>query len=315
MDKRNILITGASSGIGAALTSALAGDGHRLIVCARRFDRLREITADGAIAHPVACDVSSAGDVSALFDLVPTLFDKLDAVIHCAGAYGPIGPVTETDPDAWWSALRANLFGFFLIARAAVPLMEGAPRPRIVTFSGGGAFAPMPRYSAYATSKAGSVRLMETLAAEVAPKGIAVNAVAPGFVATGIHEATLEAGPDRAGPEFHEMTRRKLAGDSVPMEVPVSCVRYLLSPAADGLTGKTISAGFDPWGTPEFDTRIDEIVASDIYTMQRINLRHLDEDALSGPLSSASRRGHIDDPSHAGNHSAGGKISDQENSR
>ena len=91
------------------------------------------------------------------------------------------------------------------------------------------------------------MRLTECLAEELKGRGIAVNAVAPGMVATEIHEATLRAGPDQAGREHFERTEAAMAQGGVPMEVPVACVEFLLSPEADGLTGKTIAAGFDPW--------------------------------------------------------------------
>ena len=126
-----------------------------------------------------------------------------------------------------------------------------------------------------------------TLAVEFKDRNIAVNALAPGFVNTEIHAATLAAGPDKAGQEFFEMTKRKAADGAVPMEVPVACVRYLLSAAADGLTGKTLSASFDPWGTPAFDANIDALNQSDLYTMQRINFPHLPDDPLVPILESA----------------------------
>src|SRR3970040_1778389 len=133
---------------------------------------------------------------------------------------------------------------------------------------------PAPRYSAYATSKAAVVRLTECLADELNGRGIAVNAIAPGMVATEIHEATLKAGPDKAGQEHFERTQA-VAERGVSMEVPVACVEFLLSPEADGLTGKTIAANFDPWRSEGFRAHLDAIVRSDVYTMRRINPVHL----------------------------------------
>ena len=160
---------------------------------------------------------------------------------------------------------------------------------KIVTFSGGGAFNSLPRYSAYAASKAAVVRLTETLADELRPRGIAVNGVAPGFVKTEIHDATLAAGPDAAGPEFFAMTQAKLADGAVPIDVPVDCVRFLLSSAARSLTGKTISANFDPWSSAVFQKHIEELGQSDLYTMRRINLVNLDEEGIVAALSDVPR--------------------------
>lgn len=289
-DTKTIAITGASSGIGAALTKALANDGHRLFVCARREDRLAEVTDAGRLARYQVTDVSDETQVRSFFAEIEKSFGALDVLITCAGAYGPIGLFHENNAQAWWSAVQANLFGTYLAAKYAVPLMRPEHHPRIVTFSGGGAFNPLPRYSSYAVSKAGIVRLTETMAEELAPLGITVNGVAPGFVATEIHDATLAAGPDASGTDFFAMTKRKLEGDSVSVEIPVNCVRYLLSEAANGLTGKTISAGFDPWDTPEFTENTEQINASSLYTMQRINLVHLPSDSVCKLLHSAEKK-------------------------
>jgi NAD(P)-dependent dehydrogenase (short-subunit alcohol dehydrogenase family) len=287
---KNIVIIGASSGIGAALTRALAGDGHHLFVGARRSDRLANVTDNGALARYAALDAAEQSQVKDFFDQVATEFEVLDVLIVCAGTYGPIGPLQQLDPAAWWSSVTCNLFGTFLSVRYAVPLMRVDRKPRIITFSGGGAFTPLPRYSAYATSKAGVVRFTETIAQELAPAGITVNAVAPGFVRTEIHQATLAAGPEAAGEAFYALTRQKLTDGAVPMEVPVACIRFLISSAADELTGKTLSASFDPWTEPEFVENACDITASDVYTMRRINPDHLSDGPLRTGLQRAMAR-------------------------
>jgi len=159
-----------------------------------------------------------------------------------------------------------------------------------VNVSGGGAFAPFPNYSAYAVSKAAVVRLTETLAVELAPQGIAVNAIAPGFVATEIHDATLREGVERAGQEHFEQTQRLLRQGAVPIERVVACLQFLLSDRAEGLTGKTISASFDPWGTPTFTAWIPQMNQSELYTLRRINLGHLADIELRHALTSAQRQ-------------------------
>lgn len=282
---KTIVVAGASSGIGAALTTALAGDGHRLFICARRGERLRELTKDGALATFHVADLAREADVVGFANFVREQAGTVDAVIYCAGAYGPIGLFHDADSEAWLAALRTNLFGLFLTAKHFLPLLKPHSGARIITVSGGGAFNPVPRFSAYATSKAGVVRLTETMAEELKPLGIAVNGLAPGFVKTEIHDATLAAGPDAAGPAFYEMTQEKMKQGAVPMEVPVNCVRFLLSDRANGLTGKTLSASFDPWATPQFESEIANINASDLYTMRRINLVNLPENPAAKHLA------------------------------
>jgi 3-oxoacyl-[acyl-carrier protein] reductase len=283
-ERRRILVAGASAGIGAALVRALAEDGHEVYACARRADALRAVTGDDKIARSRVCDVGDEEQVKALYVWLAGIAPTLDALIVAAGAFGAIGPFEQTDSAAWWGTLRANVFGLYALAKHGLPLLERGRRPRLITFSGGGAFGTFPRYSAYATSKAGVVRLTECLADELAGRGIAVNAIAPGMVATEIHRATLEAGPARAGAAHFERTRA-VGREGVPMEVPVACVRFLLSGEADGLTGKTIAANFDPWRRADFRASLGEIAASEVYTLRRINPVHLPDGPLKERLS------------------------------
>ena len=228
-------MAGASTGIGAALVAALTEDGHD----ARGFGR-------------IVCDVRREDDVQFLCARLRDESPGLDALIVTAGTFGAIGRLPFTDSAAWEDAILTNVLGLYYLAKHGLPLLEQGTRPRLITFAGGGAFGAFPRYSAYATSKAAVVRLTECLAAECRPKGIAVNAIAPGMVDTPIHQQTMAAGAWRAGTLQFQKTLECQDGAGVPMAVPVDCVRWLLSPEADGITGRTIAAAFDPWRDPEF---------------------------------------------------------------
>src|SRR6185436_17075618 len=125
-----------------------------------------------------------------------------------------------------------------------------------------------PNFTAYACAKAAIVRLTETLAIEVAPYGISVNAVAPGLIRTAAHNATLAAGPEKAGLVQFRRTERLMRAEnadeeSARMELVQQCVRALISPAYRGLTGKTISANFDPWATDAFREHLADIARSE----------------------------------------------------
>lgn len=274
-DRKSIVITGASSGIGAALTKAFAEDGHRLFICARRADRLAHVTKDLPSASYEICDVSSDADVARFFGRVRTEMSSIDVLIHCAAVIGPIGPITDIDGGEWFSAIKTDLFGAFLVAKYAVPLMHPERRPRILLLSGGGAFDPMPNLSAYGVSKAAIIRLAETLAVELAPRNIAVNVFAPGFVATEIFDSMLKAGPDRGGEIYKIVIKLLNEWHDSDIKRPLDCARFLISDAAAPLTGKTISARYDPWDHPEFTECLPEIVGSRLYATQRTGLDHL----------------------------------------
>ena len=284
--EKNIIITGASSGIGAALTQTLAKQGYRLYVCARRGKKLNLVTLNNTIAAGYKCDVSKEKQVKSFIAHIQEYTNNIYALINCAATFGAIGKMIKTESKDWRRTMEVNLFGTYYMIKNAAPLMSGRLRSRIINFSGGGAFEAFPNYSAYAVSKAAVVRLTETLAAELAPAEIAVNAVAPGFVATEIHEQTLQAGIDNAGSDHFAATLKKLSSNSVPIDIPINCVNFLLSEKADGLTGKTISAGFDPWSNQKFQENIAEINKSDLYTMKRINLINLPDEKLYSCLVS-----------------------------
>lgn len=236
---RRAIVTGCSSGIGEAIARSLLADGWEVWGLSRTDP---EIGADAF--WWVEWDLAEKDDG---WELSFVLGDTpCDALIHCAAEYGPIGTFETIDLDAWVRTIDVNLIGTARIVHAALPALRRSEDARILLFAGGGAFNPRPRYSAYATSKAGVVSMVETLAEELSPD-IGVNGISPGFVGTPIHRATVDAGPDRASGS--EYAQALLAETYTPlaMDRAVACVRHLLGPATRGLTGKTISAEHDCW--------------------------------------------------------------------
>ncbi|WP_020592368.1 SDR family NAD(P)-dependent oxidoreductase [Kiloniella laminariae] len=266
------VVTGASKGIGAGVRDYLLEDGWLVFGLSRWAEKSIHKSY-----IPVVCNVSDETSVKDAFSVISTQTKFLDAVINAAGIYGPIGPTLDVPVEEWLETFKVNTLGPLLIIRNSIDLLKKTKAPSIVNFAGGGAFDPLPRYSAYAVSKSAIVRLTETLAVEFG-HGITINAVAPGFVATEIHQATLNAGVEMAGEQFYEHTLRKLEEGAVPIELPVKLVSWLLSPYTRGLTGKTLSANFDPWQSPEFPDLVEMINASPLYTMKRINPVNLEQD-------------------------------------
>lgn len=286
----NIVITGGSSGLGAALTRSLAQDGHSLFICARSEDRLAEVAAglDNVGYH--RCDVSSEADVIDFFAAAKDYLGSVDVLLHCAGIMGAVGSCLEVDSQYWLQTLQSNVYGAFLVSRHVVGLMHSERRPRILLMSGGGAFDPMPCLSAYGVSKAGIVRLGETLAVELADRNIAVNILAPGFIASPIFDDLLKLGREHGKELYDTVLQCFDKWHPSDIERPINCVRFLISEASASLTGKTISARFDPWDQPEFVECIRDILASKLYQAERVNLDRMPESEFVITLKAAQAR-------------------------
>lgn len=284
--RKIVVIAGASSGIGQALAEDLANAGHTVFACSRSMDNLKTALGDRPEINLFVCDVSNEESVKSFATFVGKHSGYIDILINCAGGFGAIGPIDKVDSSDWMRTIAVNLGGTFSVTKNFLPLLEGSEVPQIINFAGGGAFSPFPNFSAYACSKAAVVRLTETLAVELASRGISVNAIAPGVIPTKAHEATIAAGEARAGSLYFRRTERLMSdrSGSARMDTVQKCVRALISEPYQGLTGKTISANFDPWPSEDFLEHIDGINRSELYTMRRTNLVNLPEGHLRASL-------------------------------
>tara|TARA_B100000959_G_C14783307_1_gene542454 strand:- start:77 stop:640 length:564 start_codon:yes stop_codon:yes gene_type:complete len=175
------------------------------------------------------------------------------------------------NPELWTRSLRTNLDGTFFAIRAFYDLLLSSEnRAKVICFSGGGATGPRENFSAYAAAKAGVVRLTETLSVEWSNENIDINAVAPGAIATGMTNAVIEAGFEKAGErEFAgAQQQRQKRQDTEALTRVAELVSYLLSPASDGISGKLISAVWDSWRS--FGGNKTAMMDSDIFTLRRI---------------------------------------------
>lgn len=272
---RSALITGANQGLGLAIAHAFVEAGASVMMCARDgelLERARAAVASGArdgqrvLAHPA--DVSKRADVERITALALEAFPDLQILVNNAGVYGPIGPSESVDWDAWVQAMEINVFGSILMCRALVPHFKARRYGKIIQLSGGGATNPLPRLSAYAASKAAIVRFAESLALEVKDDGIDVNAVAPGALNTRMMDELIEAGPAAVGQAFFERMKRIADDGGTPLAKGAALTVFLASGASDGITGRLLSAVWDPWADlPDYREQLD---GSDVYTLRRI---------------------------------------------
>jgi NAD(P)-dependent dehydrogenase (short-subunit alcohol dehydrogenase family) len=272
---RAAIITGANQGLGLSIARAFVAQGASVLLCAREAGRLEQARAElAALAAPdqtvaaQAADVSRRADVEHLVAAAVQLFPRLHILVNNAGVYGPKGLIEDVDWDEWVKAIEINLYGSVLMCRAVLPHFKAQHYGKIVQLSGGGATNPLPHISAYAASKAAIVRFAETLAEEARDDHIDVNAIAPGALNTRLLDQVLEAGPDKVGQAFYERALKQKAQGGAPLEKGASLAVFLASAASDGITGKLLSAVWDPWESlPE---RLDDLQRTDVYTLRRI---------------------------------------------
>ena len=272
---RNAIITGANQGLGLAIARAYIEQGANILICARdiqklqsAYDELRLLARSGQGVEKFQADVSSQKDVEALIQFALEKFQQIHILVNNAGVYGPKGKIEDVNWDEWEQAIRVNLFGSILVARSILPHFRKCHYGKIIQLSGGGATNPLPFISAYAASKAGIVRFMETLAEETREDHIDINSIAPGALNTRLLDEVLEAGPEIVGKVFYDRAIKQKETGGAPLEKGADLSVFLASSASDGVTGKLISAVWDPWQS--FSEHQQELVKSDIYTLRRI---------------------------------------------
>lgn len=264
-EPRRVLVTGGSRGIGLAVSRALATDGWTVVVASRERENV-DAAVDGLVGGGHSGVVLDVADETGWRTAIEAIAESgpLDGLVTAAGVLGPIGEIGEIDPSAFRAAIDVNLIGTMLALHHALPGIT-ARGGGAVTFSGGGATGPLAKFDAYAAGKAAVVRLTENVAAA----GARVNCVAPGFIATEMHEATLEAGPQAAGPEYYERTMAELERGGASVAEVCGLVAMLLSPEAAGIRGRLIAAQWDPWREPGFRERL--AADPDLATLRRID--------------------------------------------
>jgi len=270
----NALITGGSQGLGKVIAEFFLREGANVVICSRGEKELLATRDELAKRFPAqkvfakTCDVSNEAQVNELVAFALRELGSLNALVLNAGIYGPMGATESVSLDEWKRALEINLYGVLLPCRAAIPHFKKIGRGKIIVLSGGGATNPLPNISAYAASKAAVVRLMETLAEELKSFHVDVNAIAPGALATRLVDEVLAAGAEKVGAAFFEKNKNWKEKGAVPLELGASLAVYLASAESNGITGKLISAQWDPW--KDLQQHRDELAKSDIYCLRRI---------------------------------------------
>lgn len=237
--RRTAFVTGAATGIGAAIAVALARNGYDVAISARQAGRLadteKQITALGARAVPLALDLSSLDQIAPAVDRVFNAFGRLDTLVNNAGATLR-KPALEVTSDEWESVMQPNLKGtFFVCQQAGRHMVKSGSAGCIINLASAHGVVGFPNRSVYGISKAAIIHMTRMLAIEWAEHGIRVNAIAPGTVETASRAELL------ADPKVKEamLNRVPLHRFATPGEI-ADAVCFLASPAAAYMTGQTM---------------------------------------------------------------------------
>jgi NAD(P)-dependent dehydrogenase (short-subunit alcohol dehydrogenase family) len=246
---QRVIVTAGAAGIGRAIAAAFLSQGARVFIC----DVDKGALDDFRKAHPQAgttiADIADAAQVDRLFDEAGNALGGLDVLVNNAGIAGPTGPVEEISQDDWRRTLAVNLEGQFLCTRRAVPLLRQAGGGAIINLSSAAGRFGFPRRTPYAASKWGVIGFTKSLAVELGPDNIRVNAILPGAVDGPRIRRVISAKAESLGVPVADMEKRYVSQASLQRMVTADDIAgmaiFLASPAGYNVSGQALAVDAD----------------------------------------------------------------------
>lgn len=242
---QRVMITAAATGIGRAIAKAFADEGARVHVCDVNGEALEAFREDFPEIAATLVDVRKEGEIDAWFDDALDDMGGLDVLVNNAGIKGPTSPVDDIDYAAWRECIEVCLDSHFLCARRAAPVMKDQKAGSIVNLSSNAGLHGFGNRTPYASAKWAVVGLTKSLAIELGPHNVNVNAICPGAVRGDRINRVIQAEADLRGASFADVAREMVWSQSIsrfvePEEIASLCV-YLASPAGRMVNGQAIA--------------------------------------------------------------------------
>jgi len=241
---QRVLITAGAGGIGLAVARRLTAHGARVFVCDVSDEALAAYGREFPGAGWIKADVSSEADVDRLFEAGAAHLGGLDALINNAGIAGPTGGVDEIDPAEWRRTIDICLTGQFLCARRAVPLIKAAGGGSVVNLSSAAGRHGYAFRTPYSAAKFGVIGFTQSLAKELGPSNIRVNAILPGIVEGARMEGVIRARADQLGVSYAAMEKEYLSRVSlrrmVSQDDVAAMIAFILSDAGRNISGQSL---------------------------------------------------------------------------
>ena len=245
LDGQRALITGAGSGIGKVMAQHFEKAGARIWICDADTNNLEQSLKENPDWNGTSCDVSEETQVDQLFKEMSDSCGGLEILVNNAGIAGPTAPVEEIDPGEWRRSVGVNLNGAFYCTRLATPLLKNSPKASIINISSVAGRLGFARRLSYASTKWAMIGFTESLAKELGPSGIRVNALLPGIVEGPRIEGVFQARAESERVPYEEVRDRILNNVSMKRMVSAGDVAemavFLCSEAGKNISGQSIS--------------------------------------------------------------------------
>ena len=236
---RVAIVTGASRGIGQAVAQTLAAAGAKVALASRKQESLEKVVAEiqgqGGQAIAIAAHTGETEAVRALVAQVVERWGGVDILVNNAATNPHFGPLLTADEGQWQKILDVNVVGYFRMAQAVVPEMQKRGKGKIINMASVAGVRPMPGMGVYSVSKAAVIMLTQTLAQELGPRNIQVNAIAPGVIKTRFSSVLWQTESIAQGIQASTPLGRFGEVDDL-----TGAALYLASSASDYMTGAVL---------------------------------------------------------------------------